>query len=111
MASVVTGNFAQVQAALVALGVRIQAAAPAMESSSARIVAEIAQAKAPRLTGYMASSVDAAGGIVVVGAPYGPAQEYGTRRHKAQPFLGPARDLGELPAFAAAEQILTVASR
>ena len=42
---------------------------------------------------------------------YAGYQEYGTRYHKAQPFLRPAKELAQVPYRQTAERIYTVASR
>ena len=111
MAPVITGNFAQVQAALASLIPRVQAADEVVEETSARIVAQLAGSLAPRLTGHMAASVDEDGGMVVVDTPYAAYQEYGTRRHAAQPFLRPAKERSEAPVRQIAERIYTAATR
>lgn len=108
---VISGNFAQVQAALLSIIPRVDAADEAVEEASAQIVAQLASAGAPRLTGHMAASVDEEGGLVVVDTPYAVYQEYGTRRHKAQPFLRPAKDRSEPIVKRTAEGIYTAATR
>ena len=111
MADVVTGNFAQVQAALAAIVPRVDAADEAVEEAAAQIVARLAAAGAPRLTGHMAASVDEDGGQVVVDTPYAVYQEYGTRRHAAQPFLRPAKERSEPIVKRTAEVLYTAATR
>jgi HK97 gp10 family phage protein len=107
----VFGNFAQVQAALLALIPRVELAGEVIEERSATIVAAIAEAKAPELTGHMKASIDEEGGQVVVDTDYAGYQEYGTRRHKAQPFLRPAKEASEPIVRNLAEEILTIATR
>ncbi len=68
------------------LPARLQAALRA----SAQLVATRARAKAPRRTGYLASSIHAGGGFVQVDAPYGVEVELGTHRQHPQPYLRPA---------------------
>ena len=111
MASGVTGNFAQVNAALAAVALRVEAAGEPVEQAGAEIVRALAAAGAPRLTGHMAASVDEEGGVVIVNTPYGAYQEFGTRHHAAQPFLRPAKDQAEGPFKQAAERIYTAATR
>lgn len=111
MAAGVSGNFAQVNAALAAVALRVEAAGEPVEQAGAEIVRAFAAAGAPRLTGHMAASVDEEGGQVVVDTPYAGYQEYGTRHHAAQPFLRPAKDAAEAPFRQAAEKIYTVATR
>lgn len=106
----VQGNFAQVHAALAALVVKVDRADEMVEERSAQIVATLAARLAPKLTGKMAASVDADGGQVSVDDPGG-YQEYGTRHHKAQPFLRPASSLSEPIVKTTAEGIYTVATR
>jgi HK97 gp10 family phage protein len=106
-----TGNFAQVQAALAAVALRVDAADEPVERASAEIVATVAASLAPRLTGHMAASTDEESGTVVVDTPYAGYQEFGTRHHKAQPFLRPAKDRSEPAVKRAAEAIYTVATR
>jgi len=107
----VIGNFAQVQAALLALIPRVELADEVVEERSAEIVAAIAEAKAPSLTGHLKASVGGEGGQVVADTPYAGYQEYGTRRHKAQPFLRPARDASDPIVRNLAEEVYTVATR
>lgn len=107
----VYGNFEQVQLALLSLIPRVEAADEAVEETAAQIVATTAEAIAPRLTGEMAASVGSEGGQVVVTSDHAIFQEYGTRRHKAQPFLRPARDRSEPVVRTMAEGIYTVATR
>ena len=107
----VVGNFAQVQAALLAIIPRVDAADEVVEEASAEIVRALAAAAAPRLTGHMAASVDEEGGAVVVNTPYAGYQEYGTRHHAAQPFLRPAKERSEGPVKQVAERIYTAATR
>lgn len=111
MATAVTGNFAQVQAALASIIPRVDAADEVVEETGAELVAGIAAQLAPRLTGHMAASTDEEGGQVVVDTPYAGYQEYGTRHHKAQPFLRPAKDRSEPLVKRAAEVIYTAATR
>ncbi len=111
MASGVTGNFAQVNAALAAVALRVEAAGEPVEEAGAEIVAQLAQANAPRLTGKLATSVDEESGLVVVTAEYGAYVEYGTRHTAAQPFLRPAKDQAEAPFRQVAERIYSVATR
>ncbi len=111
MATGITGNFAQVQAALSAVALRVEAADEGVEEVGAEIVAALAAQNAPRLTGHMAASVDEEGGQVVVDTPYAGYQEYGTRHNAAQPFLRPAKDQSEVPFRQAAERIYTIATR
>lgn len=105
------GNFAQVQAALLSLIPRVEAAGEVIEEKSADIVVGLAAARAPVLTGALKASVGDEGGEVVVDSPYAGYQEYGTRRHKAQPFLRPARDASEPIVKELAEGLITVATR
>jgi len=107
----VFGNFAQVQAALLALIPRVEFADEVVEERSAEIVAAIAEAKAPSLTGHLKASIGGDGGQVIADTPYAGYQEYGTRRHKAHPFLRPARDASEPIVRNLAEEIYTVATR
>jgi HK97 gp10 family phage protein len=107
----VYGNFSQVQAALLSLIPRVEAADEVVEENAAHIVATIATAKAPQLTGHLKASVGEEGGQVVADTPYAGYQEYGTRRHKAQPFLRPAKTAAEPAVKVMAEQIYTVATR
>ena len=107
----VFGNFAQVQAALLLLIPRVEAADEAVEETAAGIIATAAGVLAPKLTGHMAASVGEEGGQVVVDTPYAGYQEYGTRRHKAQPFLRPAKERSEPAVKVMAEQIYTIATR
>jgi HK97 gp10 family phage protein len=107
----VTGNFAQVEAALAAVALRVEAAGEVVEETGAQMVAALAAQKAPRLTGHMAASVDEQGGQVIVDTPYAGYQEYGTRHNAAQPFLRPAKEEAEVPFRQAAERIYTVATR
>jgi HK97 gp10 family phage protein len=107
----VFGNFAQVQAALLALIPRVALADEQVEEAAVGIVAAAAAARAPVLTGALKASVGTEGGEVVVESDHAIFQEYGTRRHKAQPFLRPARDASEPAIKLAAEQIYTIATR
>ena len=111
MPSGITGNFAQVEAALLAIIPRVEAADEVVEEEGAGLVARLAEARAPRFTGHLAASIDEEGGKVVVDTPYGAYVEYGTRRSKAQPFLRPAKDQAETPWRLAAERTYTVATR
>lgn len=111
MATGISGNFAQVEAALLAIIPRVEAADEVVEEEGARLVAALGERNAPRLTGQLAASVDEEGGVVVVQAPYGAYVEYGTRHSKAQPFLRPAKDQAEAPWRQAAERTYTVATR
>jgi HK97 gp10 family phage protein len=111
MADVITGNFVQVQAALLAIIPRVDAADEVVEESSARIVASIAAQLAPRFTGHLAASTDEQSGMVVANTPYAVFQEFGTRRHAAQPFLRPAKDRSEPLVHQTAERIYTAATR
>ena len=111
MPSGITGNFAQVEAALLAIIPRVEAADEVVEEEGAQMVAALAERNAPRLTGTLQASVDEEGGKVVVGAEYGGYVEYGTRRSKAQPFLRPAKEEAELPWRQAAERTYTIATR
>lgn len=45
---------------------------------------------APRRTGRLARSIRASGGVISVGAEYGPFQEYGTAHNPPRPFARPA---------------------
>jgi HK97 gp10 family phage protein len=107
----VVGNFAQVQAALLALIPRVELADEVVEERSATIVAAIAEAKAPSLTGHLKASIGEDGGEVVADTDYAGYQEFGTRRHKAQPFLRPAKEAAEPIVRNLAEEIYTVATR
>jgi len=107
----VTGNFAQVEAALAAVALRVEAAGEVVEETGAEIVKQLAERNAPRLTGKLAASVDEQSGLVVVQAEYGGYVEYGTRHAAAQPFLRPAKEQAEVPFRQAAERIITVATR
>jgi len=107
----VIGNFAQVQAALLALIPRVAAADKVVEESAAHIVAGLAAAKAPVLTGELRASVGEEGGEVIADTDYAGYLEYGTRRQKAQPFLRPARDAAEPIVKTLAEEAYTVATR
>jgi HK97 gp10 family phage protein len=111
MATGLTGNFAQVEAALAAIALRMEAADEPVEEAGAEIVRVLAERNAPKLTGQLAASVDEEGGIVVVEAEYGAYVEYGTRHAAAQPFLRPAKEQAEVPFRQAAERIYTVATR
>jgi len=111
MPSGITGNFAQVQAALLALIPRIEAAGEVIEGQSAEIIGALAAQKAPKLTGHMAASVDEEGGRVIVDTPYAGYQEYGTRHNAAQPFLRPAKDQAEPIIKRLAERTITLATR
>jgi HK97 gp10 family phage protein len=111
MANAIIGNFAQVEAALALVAVRVDAADEVVEETSARIVAAIAGQLAPTLSGHLAASVDEEGGAVVADTPYAGYQEWGTRHHKAQPFMRPAKDRAEVPARQSAERIYTTATR
>jgi len=107
----VFGNFAQVQAALLAIIPRIEAADKVVEEGAAHIVAGLAAAKAPVLTGELRASVGEEGAEVVVDSDHAIFQEYGTRRMKAQPFLRPAKDEAEPIVKVMAEEAYTVATR
>ena len=107
----VSGNFAQVEAALARVVYEVEAADPFVEAAGAEIVARIAAELAPRLTGDLAASVDDEGGQVIADTPYAGYQEYGTRHNKAQPFMRPAKDRAEEPFRVAAEEIYTAATR
>jgi HK97 gp10 family phage protein len=107
----VISNFAQVQAALLALIPRVAAADKVVEESAAHIVAGLAAAKAPVFTGELRASVGEEGGEVVVDSDHAIFQEYGTRRNKAQPFLRPAKDASEPIVRTMAEEAYTVATR
>lgn len=111
MPSGITGNFAQVEAALLAIIPRVEAADEIVEEEGAQLVAQLAERNAPRLTGQLASSVDEEGGQVVVQAPYGAYVEYGTRRQAPQPFLRPAKEQAEAPWRQLAEKTYTIATR
>lgn len=108
---VIQGNFAQVQAALASIVPKVAAADEAVEEVGTEIVARRAAELAPRMTGHLAASVDEDGGQVVVDTPYAVYQEYGTRRHEAQPFLRPAAEQSETPFRQVAERIYAVATR
>ena len=107
----VIGNFAQVEAALALIIPRVDAADEVVEEKAADIVRVIASRLAPKLTGHLSSSVDEDGGAVVADTPYAGYQEYGTRHHKAQPFMRPAKTLSEPLVKKVAEGIYTVATR
>jgi HK97 gp10 family phage protein len=107
----VVGNFSQVNAALGRVPYRVDVADEVVEETGAEIVAQIAAQLAPKLTGHMAASVDEEGGYVIVDTPYAGYQEYGTRHHKAQPFLRPAKDRAELIVRQSAERIYATATR
>jgi HK97 gp10 family phage protein len=107
----IVGNWAQVEAALALVAIKVDAADEVVEEASAEIVRALAAAGAPRLTGHMAASVDEEGGAVVVNTPYAGYQEYGTRHHAAQPFLRPAKERSEPAVKQAAERIYTAATR
>jgi HK97 gp10 family phage protein len=107
----ITGNYAQVQAALATIPLRVDAADEVVEEAGAHIVAALAARLAPRLTGHLKASVDEQGGQVVADTPYAGYQEYGTRHHAAQPFMRPAKESSEIPVRQAAERIYTVATR
>lgn len=111
MASAITGNFAQVQAALAAVTVRVDVADEGVEEAAAKIVAQIASELAPRLTGHLAASTDESGGLVVADTPYAGYMEWGTRRHAARPFMRPAKDRAEPLVHQTAERIYTAATR
>jgi HK97 gp10 family phage protein len=111
MADVIVANWAQVQAALAAVVVRVDAADEVVEETSAEIVAAIAAELAPRLSGHLAASTDEQGGVVVANTPYAGYQEYGTRHHAAQPFMRPAKERSEPLVKRAAEGIYTAATR
>lgn len=110
MATVV-GNFAEVEAALAAVALRVDAADEVVEEIAARTVAGFAAQLAPKLTGALKASVDEQGGQVVADTPYAGYQEYGSRHNKAQPFMRPAKALAEPIVKQEAERIYTVASR
>ena len=107
----VFGNFAQVQAALLSLIPRVEAADEAVEEQGAEIVAVGSRARAAVLTGEMRDSIETEGGEVRVTSDHAIFQEKGTRRHKAQPFFRPARDASEPAIRLVAEQIYTIATR
>jgi HK97 gp10 family phage protein len=111
LASQVIGNFAQIQAALLAIIPRVAAADKVVEESAAHIVAGLAAAKAPVLTGELRASIGEEGAEVVVDSDHGFFQEYGTRRMKAQPFLRPAKDEAEPIVKILAEEAYTAATR
>lgn len=111
MADVITGNFAQVQAALAAVALRVDAADEVVEETSAQIVAALAAQLAPKFTGHLSASTDEQGGAVVAATGYAGYVEYGTRRHAAQPFMRPAKERSEPAVRTAAERIYTAASR
>lgn len=111
MASTIVGNFAQVEAALAAVALRVDAADEVVEEVAARTVADLAARLAPRLTGALSASVDEEGGKVVADSPYAGYQEYGTRHNKAQPFMRPARVAAEPIVRTQAEGIYTTATR
>jgi HK97 gp10 family phage protein len=107
----VIGNFAQVQAALLAIIPHVAAADEAVEEGAAHIVAGLAAANAPVLSGHMQASIGEEGGEVVVDTDYAGYQEYGTRRMKAQPFLRPAKDAAEPIVKTLAEGLYMAATR
>lgn len=107
----VFGNFAQVEAYLLSLVPRVEAAGKEIEEQAAKLVADLAAARAPVLTGDLKASVGEEGGEVVVTSDHAIFQEYGTRRMKAQPFLRPARDASEPIVREMAEGIITAATR
>jgi len=111
LASQIIGNFAQVQAALLAIIPRVEAADKVVEESAAHIVVGLAAAKAPILTGQLRASVGEEGGEVIADTDYAGYLEYGTRRQKAQPFLRPAKDASEPIVRTMAEEAYTVATR
>lgn len=105
------GNFAQVQAALLAVIPRVEIADEEVAGRSAQIVAQVAAARAPVRTGELRASVGENGGEVVAESEHAIFVEYGTRRSKAQPFLRPARDASEPAVRQVAEAIYTAATR
>jgi HK97 gp10 family phage protein len=107
----ISGNFAQVEAALAAIALRVEAANEAVEEAAAEVVKVAAAQLAPKLTGHMAASVDEEGGKIVVDTPYAGYVEYGSRHNKAQPFLRPAKAQSEPVVRQVAERIYTVATR
>lgn len=111
MADVITGNFAQVEAALGRTALKVNAADEVVEEEAANLVAEIASRLAPRLTGNLRASIDDDGAYVIADTDYAGYMEYGTRHNAAQPFMRPAKELAEIPVRQGAERIYTVASR
>jgi HK97 gp10 family phage protein len=107
----ITSNINQVIAGFIGVGLKVEAADEVVEEVAAHTVAGIAARLAPKLTGALQASVDEEGGRVVVDAPYGAYQEFGTRHNKAQPFLRPAKALSEPIVKRTAEGIYTTASR
>jgi HK97 gp10 family phage protein len=107
----IIGNFLQVEAALLAIIPRVEAADEIVEEKGAEIVAGLAQARAPELTGHLKASITDDGGEVVADTDYAGYVEYGTRRSKAQPFLRPAKDASEPIIKTMAEAAYTVATR
>jgi HK97 gp10 family phage protein len=111
LASQVIGNFFEVQAALLAVIPRVAAADEVIEGRAAEIIAALAEARAPVLTGHLKASIGGEGGEVVADTDYAGYLEYGTRRMKARPFLRPAKDQAEPIVKVLAEEIYTAATR
>lgn len=80
----------QLQAKLLALPIVVRRAAEQGRARGLSRVATSAAAQAPRLTGALASSIQASGEAVAVSVPYARFQEFGTSKMSANPFLGPA---------------------
>ncbi len=64
---------------------RLRRDAEVMEHAAARVVAERSSARAPRLTGRLASSITARGDTVTVGVPYGRVIQQGWPGHGIEP--------------------------
>jgi HK97 gp10 family phage protein len=107
----VIGNFVQVQAAFLALIPRVELADEVVEERGATIVAALAEAKAPELTGHLKASIGEEGGQVIADTDYAGYLEYGTRRMKAQPFMRPAKTAAEPLVRVLGEEVYTIATR
>jgi HK97 gp10 family phage protein len=111
LASQIVGNFFEVEAALLAVIPRVEAANEIVEREAAEVIVGLAEARAPELTGHLKASITENGGEVIADTDYAGYVEYGTRRSKAQPFLRPAKDASEPIVKALAETAYTVATR
>ena len=105
------GNWAQVDAALTRVALKVEAAEEPIEEVGAEIISSIAATLAPKLSGHLSASTDDNGSKVVADTPYAGYVEFGSRHNKAQPFMRPAADRGGPLWRQAAGRIVTAVTR
>jgi hypothetical protein len=80
---------------------RLKTGVEVLKVKTANTIRNGAEARAPKRTGYLAGTITAAGGTVLVGAHYGVFVNYGTRFMRAEPFLTHAVVYEGIPVFTA----------